>query len=148
MALATIKEVEKHSALVSKAQHLRIAIEKADVRTEDGRKEFRETWRQVASPAYMYGPAIPLWSLATLLKTIAPSGHKMNSVVDKMVEEDNQFPGMYAFRTDVDTEDSEQESFKKRLCNEIFLLVTGAPWDDMVKVEKRSLWKEVRSTGD
>jgi hypothetical protein len=87
MALATIKEVEKHSALVSKAQHLRIAIEKADVRTGDGRKEFRETWRQVASPAYMYGPAIPLWSLATLLKTIAPSGHKMNSVVDKMVED-------------------------------------------------------------
>jgi len=96
----------------------------------------------------MYGPAIPLWSLATLLKTLAPSGHKMNSVVDKKVEENKQYPGMYAFRAEVDTEDSEQESFKRRLCNEIFTLVTGTPWDDMVKVERRDLWKEVRSTGD
>ena len=71
-----------------------------------------------------------------------------DSVVDKKVEENKQYPGMYAFRAEVDTEDSEQESFKKRLCNEIFSLVTGTPWDDMVKVEKRDLWKEVRSTGD
>ena len=69
--------------MVSKAQHLKIAIEKANMRTEDGRREFRETWRQVASPAYMYGPAIPLWSLASLLKTIVSLQHKMNVVVDK-----------------------------------------------------------------
>ena len=57
---ATAKEIEKHSQLVSKAHHLKEKIEKADVRTEDGKKEFREVWRQVASPAYMYGPTIPL----------------------------------------------------------------------------------------
>ena len=26
--------------------------------------------------------------------------------------------------------------------------MTGAPWEDMVKVEKRNLWKKVRLTGD
>ena len=101
MASATSKELEKHNALVAKAQHLKIAIEKADVRTKDGRQEFRETWRQVASPAYMYGPTIPLWSLATLLKTIAPLGHKMSSVVDEPVEENNQTRACSSFEQEL-----------------------------------------------
>jgi hypothetical protein len=148
MATATNKEVEKHSALVTKAQHLKTSIEKADMRTEDGRRAFREAWRQVASPAYMYGPAIPLWSLASLLKAIAPLQHKMNSVVDKTVKEDDKNPGMYEFRAHVDTEDSEKGSFKKRLCNMIYKEMTGTPWEDTVKVEKRGLWRKVRLTGD
>jgi hypothetical protein len=148
MASATSKELEKNNALVAKAHHLKISIEKADVRTEDGRQEFRETWRQVASPVYMYGPTIPLWSLATMLKTIAPLGHKMSSVVDELVEENNQNPGMFEFRAGVDTEGSEQGSFKKRICNLVYEEMTGAPWEDMVKVHKINLWKKVRLTGD
>ena len=148
MASATSKELEKHNAPVAKAHHLKIAIEKADVRTEDGRQEFRETWRQVASPAYMHGPTIPLWSLATLLKKIAPLGHTMSSVVDEPVEENNQNPGMFEFRAGVDTEGSEQGSFKKRICNRVYEEMTRAPWEDMVKVEKRNLWKKVRLTED
>jgi hypothetical protein len=94
MATATNKELEKHNALVSRAQQLKISSKKADMRTEDGKREFCETWRQGASPAYMYGPSIPLWSWASLLKAIAPFQHKMNSVVDKIVKEDDQNPGM------------------------------------------------------
>ena len=139
MATATNKELEKHNALVSRAQQLKISIEKADMRTEDGKREFCETWRQVASPAYMYGPSIPLWSLASLLKAIAPFQHKMNSVVDKIVKEDDQNPGMYEFRAHVDTEGSEKGSFKKQLCNKIYKEMTGTSWEDTVKVEKRNL---------
>ena len=138
MATATAKELDKHNALVQRAQQLKVQIEKADMRTEDGKREFRETWRQVASPAYMYGPSIPLWSLASLLKAICPVQHKMNSVVDKIVKEDDQNPGMYEFR---DTEGSEKGSFKKQLCNKIYKEMTGTSWEDMVKVEKRNLWK-------
>ena len=145
MATATAKELDKHNALVQRAQQLKVQIEKADMRTEDGKREFRETWRQVASPAYMYGPSIPLWSLASLLKAICPVQHKMNSVVDKIVKEDDQNPGMYEFR---DTEGSGKGSFKKQLCNKIYKEMTGTSWEDMVKVEKRNLWKKVRSTGD
>ena len=148
MATATNKELEKHNALVSRAQQLKVQIEKADMRTADGKRKFCETWRQVASPAYMYGPSIPLWSLASLLKAIAPFQHKMNSVVDKIVKEDDQNPGMYEFRAHVDTEGSEKGSFKKQLCNKIYKEMTGTSWEDTVKVEKRNLWKKVRSTGD
>ena len=146
---ATQKEIKEHGQLVLKVQNLRGKIEKADVRTENGKKEFREVWRQVASPAYMYSPTIPLWSLATLLRTIAPFSHKMNSVVNKMVYESKKNPGMYEFKEHIDTEDSENEgSFKKRLCNEIYALITGTPWEECEKDEQRNLWKRIRSTGD
>ena len=148
MASASTKESANHNALVSKAQHLKIAIENADVRTEDGKKEFREVWKQVASPAYMYGPTIPLRSLATLLKAITPLCHKMISALDTVVEEDNQNPGMYEFRANVNTGDSERGSFKKWLCNLIYEQMTRAQWEDMAKVEKRNLWKEIRLTRD
>ena len=68
----------------------------------------------------------------------------MNSAVDKMVEEDNQNPGMYEFRADVDTQDSEQGNFKKRLCNLNYKQITRAPWEGTMKVEKRNMWKEIR----
>jgi ribosomal protein L25 (general stress protein Ctc) len=95
---ATLKEHKDHNTLVAKSQALKDKINKADVRTEGGKAEFREVWRQVASPAFMYSPTTPLWSLATLLKTIAPLSHKMNSVVNKLVQQNKMSPGIYEFK--------------------------------------------------
>ena len=74
---ATLKEHKDHNTLVANSQALKDKVEKADVRTEQGKTEFREVWRQVTPPAFVYSPTTPLWSLATLLKTIAPLGHNM-----------------------------------------------------------------------
>ena len=59
---ATLKEHKDHNALIAKGQVLKDKINKADVRTERGKAEFREVWRQVASPAFVYSPTTPLWS--------------------------------------------------------------------------------------
>ena len=72
----------------------------------------------------------------------------MNSVVNKMVAENKQNPGMYEFRAHVDTEDSEEGSFKKRLCNDIYRQMIGIPWEEGEKEERRNLWKNLRVTGD
>jgi hypothetical protein len=146
---AATKEHRDHNQLVAKVQSLKEKIEKTDVRTEDGKQEFREAWRQVASPAYMYSPTIPLWSLATLVKTIAPFNHKMNSVVNAMVVESTLVPGIFEFKAHIDTVDSVYAgSFKKRLCNDIYEEVTGTQGGECEKDERRKLWKKIRATGD
>ena len=144
---ASQPDLKSHARLMKKTRELKIKdnLKKVDPRTEKGKLEFKEIWKQVASQDLMYDTTQAPWALASMLQSIGSEGQLLLEVVAEKVEEDPQVEGCFRFIKEMDTSTA---GWRKKLCTFIYHAVTDLVWEDRGKESNRKLWKAIRENGE
>ena len=144
---ASQPDLKSYSRLMRKARELKIKerLKAIDPRTEEGKIEFKDIWKQVASQDLMYDTTQAPWALASMLQSIGSEGQLLLEVVAEKVEEDSQVEGCFRFIKEMDTTTA---GWRKEICIFIYHAVTDLVWEDRGKESNRKLWKAIRENGE
>ena len=90
---------------------------------------FKQAWSDICSDEILYDNRVPLYALATVLFKIAPEKSMFQSIIQDMIFEPEESPGMCEFKPDI-LKAHEKPNFRKWICENVYHAMTGENWGE------------------
>ena len=90
---------------------------------------FKQAWSDICSDEILYDNRVPLYALATVLFKIAPKKSMFQSIIQDMIFEREESPGMCEFKPDI-LKAHEKPNFRKWICENVYHAMTGENLDE------------------
>ena len=90
---------------------------------------FKQVWMDICSDEILYDNRVPLYALATQLFKMAPEKSMFQSIIQEMIFEPEDQPGMCDFKAAV-LKAHEKPNFRKWICENVYQAMTGENWKE------------------